>query len=50
MKIEKVESGKIFDGKEIEVFILKSHGCEVTLSSYGGIITSIKVPDKKRNS
>jgi aldose 1-epimerase len=47
MKIERITYGKNFGGKDIEIFLLKSNGCEVTLTNYGGIISSIKVPDKK---
>ena len=35
--------------KEVQLFILKSEKCEVKITNLGGIITSIKTPDKKGN-
>ena len=39
--------GKMPDGTSIELYTLRnSHGMEATIMSYGGIVTSLKVPDK----
>ncbi|MFL5462733.1 MAG: aldose epimerase family protein [Gemmatimonadaceae bacterium] len=39
--------GRIPDGQPVELFTLKNaHGIEVRLTNYGGIITSIKTPDR----
>ncbi len=36
-----------FEGKKVDLYTLKNaHGMEVKITNYGGIITSIKVPDK----
>ena len=39
--------GKMPDGTSVELYTLRnSHGMEATIMSYGGIVTSLKVPDK----
>jgi len=39
--------GKLSDGTPIELYTLRnSHGMEATIMNYGGIVTSLKVPDK----
>jgi aldose 1-epimerase len=39
--------GKLPDGTPIELYTLRnSHGMEATIMTYGGIVTSLKVPDK----
>ncbi len=44
------ESFGEFDGKKVDLYTLKNaHGMEVRITNYGGIVTSIKVPDKKGN-
>ncbi|MCM4157304.1 aldose epimerase family protein [Gramella sp. AN32] len=47
MKIDQSGFGKTADGKEVEKYIISnSAGLEMSVISYGGIITSLKVPDK----
>jgi aldose 1-epimerase len=42
--------GKTRDGREIEIYTLTNgHGVEVRVITYGGIITSLKVPDRIGN-
>ena len=44
------EWGTLEDGRKVDLFTLKSQtGIEARISNYGGIITSIKTPDKKGN-
>ena len=39
--------GKLPDGTPVELYTLRnSHGMEATIMTYGGIVTSLKVPDK----
>src|SRR5438874_215266 len=39
--------GKTPDGVPVELYTLRNaHGCEARISNYGGIIVSLKVPDK----
>lgn len=39
-----------FEGKKIDLYTLQnSNGMEAKITNYGGIVTSIKVPDKKGN-
>jgi aldose 1-epimerase len=36
-----------YEGKKVDLYTLKNaHGMEVKITNYGGIVTSIKVPDK----
>jgi aldose 1-epimerase len=49
MQINKVSFGHI-DNKEVYLYILiNKHGMIVRITNYGGIVTSIIVPDKKGN-
>lgn len=48
--ISKQPFGVLDDGREVRLFTLKnSNGIEVAITNYGGIITSIKTPDKQGN-
>lgn len=48
--IETVEFGTMDDGSEVQLFTLKNaNGMEVSITNYGGIVTSVKVPDKNGN-
>ncbi|MBN1975715.1 MAG: galactose mutarotase [Sedimentisphaerales bacterium] len=50
MKITKEQFGKTTDGKAVEIYTLVNDtGSEVKITNYGGIIVSLKVPDKKGN-
>ena len=45
--ITKSAFGKMPDGKPVELYTLRnSKGLEATIMTYGGIVTSLKVPDK----
>ena len=46
MKIEKIPLGKNFRHNDVQIFILKGNKTEVTVTNYGGIISSIKTPNK----
>ncbi len=46
-KIERHTFGKLPDGTPVEAFTLKnSKGVEATILNYGGLVVSLKVPDK----
>ena len=48
MTIDKNKYGLTADGKSVDIYTLKnSNGIEVSIITYGGIITSIKTPNKK---
>jgi aldose 1-epimerase len=48
--IERHPFGTLPDGKRVEVFTLKnSKGAEAKISNYGGIVISLKMPDKNGN-
>jgi aldose 1-epimerase len=48
-KIEKASFGKLASGQEVFLYTLKNaSGMEVTVTNYGGTITSIKVPDRNK--
>jgi aldose 1-epimerase len=50
MKITKQPFGETPDDREVYLFTLKNdRGMEVSIINYGGIITSLKVPDRKGN-
>ena len=50
MNITNSQFGLMPDGKRIDIFTLKNdRGMEVCVINYGGIITSIKVPDRNGN-
>ena len=42
----KVLIGKMNNGEEVYKFLLKNDDCEIEIITLGGIVTSIKVPDK----
>lgn len=45
--ITKADFGKTTDGTPVQIFTLRnSKGMEATIMTYGGIVTSLKVPDK----
>lgn len=47
-KIEQIPFGQV-DGKPISLYLLKNaKGMEVTITNYGGAVTSIKVPDRNK--
>lgn len=47
MNIEKAEFGKTKQGEIAHIYTLtNAKGCEVRITNYGGIIVSLKVPDK----
>ncbi len=47
MKLSKEQFGTTTDGKRVELFTLNNgRGMEVKITNYGGIITSIRVPDR----
>lgn len=49
-KVTRMEFGKLPDGRVVDVFTLtNSKGMEVKALTYGGIIMSIKVPDRNGN-
>ncbi len=50
MNIVKSDFGKLEDGTSVSLFTLTNeNGVEVKITNYGGIITSLKVPDKEGN-
>ncbi len=50
MKLSKERFGATADGARVELFTLSNdRGMEVKITNYGGIITSIKVPDRIGN-
>ncbi len=50
MVIEKNSFGKTKEGTEVFLYTLKNHNnVSVSITNYGGIITSVKVPDKNGN-
>lgn len=49
-QIEIEEFGTMDDGRSVELFTLtKENGMEVSITNYGGIVTSIMVPDQDGN-
>jgi aldose 1-epimerase len=47
-KMRKRPFGKTSDGNEIDLYLLKnSHGVEIEITNYGGIVVSLKVPDRR---
>ncbi len=49
-KVSKAEYGKTQDGQTVDVYTIKNaHGVEVKAITFGGIITSLRVPDKSGN-
>ncbi len=50
MEIEKNSFGKTKEGTEVFLYTLKNHNnVSVSITNYGGIVTSVKVPDKNGN-
>ncbi len=50
VNITKESFGKTTDGKNVDIYTLvNKNGCEVRITNYGGIIVSLKVPDKNGN-
>ncbi|MDZ7717724.1 MAG: aldose epimerase family protein [Balneolaceae bacterium] len=49
-QVETEEFGAMDDGSTVQLFTLtNSNGMEVSITNYGGIVTSIKVPDEDGN-
>ena len=47
MNIEKQPFGKTTDGKAVDIYTLvNKNGSEIRITNYGGIIQSLKVPDR----
>lgn len=45
--VNRASSGKTRDGRPVDMYILaNAHGLEMRVITYGGIITSLKVPDR----
>ncbi len=49
MVIYKDRFGELKSGEKVSLFTLKNKTCCVKITNYGGIITSIEVPDKEGN-
>lgn len=50
MKIEQSAFGKATDGQDVSLFTLQNaSGMKATLTNYGGIVTSLYVPDRNGN-
>ena len=50
MKIEQSSFGRTTDGQEVSLFTLQNAtGMKVTLTNYGGIVTSLYAPDRSGN-
>lgn len=50
METEKRVFGHMPDGREVHIFTLRNEsGIEVEITNYGGIVTSLKVPDRNGN-
>jgi aldose 1-epimerase len=48
VKVTKESFGKTADGQNVDIYTLtNSRGAEVKITNYGGIVTSLKVPDRK---
>ena len=48
-KVDKVLFGKLENGENVYKYLLANDQCQIEVITYGGIITSIKVPDKNGN-
>ena len=48
-KVDKVLFGKLENGETVYKYLLANDQCQIEVITYGGIITSIKVPDKNGN-
>ena len=50
VRVEKSDFGTLEDGRAVDLYTLTNeNGVEVKIISYGGIVTSIRVPDKEGN-
>ncbi len=49
-EVSKHSFGKTPDGASVDIYTLKDGALEARITTYGGIVTSLKVPDKKGNS
>ena len=50
MSIKKQAFGKTKDGKEVDLYTLvNANGLKAKIMTYGGIVTSLKVPDRDGN-
>ena len=50
VKVEKAAFGTLEDGRAVDLYTLTNeNGAEVKIISYGGIVTSVRVPDKEGN-
>ena len=48
--ITKADFGKTADGTPVQLYTLRNgHGMEATIMTYGGIVTSLKTPDRNGN-
>ena len=46
-KVTKADFGKTHDGKSVEIFTLTNeHGLEARICTYGGVVVSLKTPDR----
>ena len=46
-QIEKTAFGKTPDGENVDLYVLTSEsGAQASITNYGGIVVSLKVPDK----
>jgi aldose 1-epimerase len=48
-QVTKAPFGKMPDGTPVDIYTLKNGAIEASIITYGGIIQSLKVPDKKGN-
>jgi aldose 1-epimerase len=49
-KLQQRPFGKTPDGQTVSLYTLRNaSGMEVTIANYGGVITTVKVPDNKKN-
>ena len=48
-QVTKVSFGKMPDGTPVDIYTLKDGAVEARIITYGGIVQSLKVPDKKGN-
>lgn len=49
MEITKKKFGTLPDGREVQLFSMKNdRGMEVDITNYGGIVTSLRIPDKHK--
>ena len=49
IKDNRVLFGKLKSGENVYKYFLTNDSCEIEVITYGGIIKSIKVPDKNNN-